>query len=158
MVVKSATKKRLMELGVSEEFAHKLATDRNMTDIKTLSHDEIASILDWELSTLVDPVAYFSYHCLRYTDNPVISNNENCLNLGIPTFQEYVKMYFENSEFEVSDDEWNLYMAFNMFKIAAILQGITGRVRDGTAAGKDADKLFPQTVELANNAWNLINS
>ncbi len=45
MVVKSATKKRLMELGVSEEFAHKLATDRNMTDIKTLSHDEIASIL-----------------------------------------------------------------------------------------------------------------
>ena len=34
-----------MELGVSEEFAHKLATDRNMTDIKTLSHDEIASIL-----------------------------------------------------------------------------------------------------------------
>jgi|TARA_B100001778_G_scaffold326008_1_gene322153 DNA-directed RNA polymerase subunit H (RpoH/RPB5) len=45
MVVKSATKKRLMELGVSEEFAHKLATDRNMTDIKSLSHDEIASIL-----------------------------------------------------------------------------------------------------------------
>ena len=120
--------------------------------------NEIASILDWELSTLGDPVADFSYHCLRYTDNPVISNNENCLNLGIPTFQEYVKMYFENSEFEVSDDEWNLYMAFNMFKIAAILQGITGRVRDGTAAGKDADKLFPQTVELANNAWNLINS
>ena len=45
MVVKSATKKRLMELGVSEEFAHKLATDRNMTDIKSLSHDEIASTL-----------------------------------------------------------------------------------------------------------------
>ena len=43
--VKSATKKRLMELGVSEEFAHKLATDRNMTDIKSLSHDEIASTL-----------------------------------------------------------------------------------------------------------------
>ena len=49
-------------------------------------------------------------------------------------------------------------MAFNMFKIAAILQGITGRVRDGTAAGKDADKLFPQTVELATNAWKLINN
>ncbi|MBT5726641.1 MAG: hypothetical protein HOI75_02320 [Euryarchaeota archaeon] len=45
MVVKSATKKRLMELGVSEEFAHKLATDRNMTDIKAMSSDEIASTL-----------------------------------------------------------------------------------------------------------------
>ena len=45
MVVKSATKKRLMELGVSEEFAHKLATDRNMTDIKGLSSDEIAAVL-----------------------------------------------------------------------------------------------------------------
>jgi hypothetical protein len=45
MVVKSATKKRLMELGVSEEYAHKLATDRNMTDIKNMSHDEVASTL-----------------------------------------------------------------------------------------------------------------
>ena len=45
MVVKSATKKRLMELGVSEEFAHKLATDRNMTDIKAMSSDEVASTL-----------------------------------------------------------------------------------------------------------------
>jgi len=45
MVVKSATKKRLMELGVSEEYAHKLATDRNMTDIKAMSSDEVASTL-----------------------------------------------------------------------------------------------------------------
>jgi DNA-directed RNA polymerase subunit H (RpoH/RPB5) len=45
MVVKSATKKRLMELGVSEDYAHKLATDRNMTDIKNLGHDEVASVL-----------------------------------------------------------------------------------------------------------------
>ena len=45
MVVKSATKKRLMELGVSEEFAHKLATDRNMTDIKSMSHDDVAATL-----------------------------------------------------------------------------------------------------------------
>jgi len=45
MVVKSATKKRLMELGVSDEYAHKLATDRNMTDIKNMSHDDVASTL-----------------------------------------------------------------------------------------------------------------
>ena len=120
--------------------------------------NEIASILDWELSTLGDPIADFSYHCLRYLDNPVLSNEQECLRLGIPTYKNYVKMYFEGSDFDIKPDEWNLYMAFNMFKIAAILQGITGRVRDGTAAGKDADKLFPQTVELATNAWKLINS
>ena len=45
LVVKSATKKRLMEMGISEEYAHKLATDRNMNDIKSLTADEIASVL-----------------------------------------------------------------------------------------------------------------
>ena len=45
MVVKSATKKRLMEMGIAEEYAHKLATDRNMTDIKAMPADEIASVL-----------------------------------------------------------------------------------------------------------------
>ena len=45
MVVKSATKKRLIELGVSDEFAHKLATDRNMADIKAMPADDVAKIL-----------------------------------------------------------------------------------------------------------------
>ncbi len=45
LVVKSATKKRLMEMGIAEEYAHKLATDRNMTDIKAMPADEIASCL-----------------------------------------------------------------------------------------------------------------
>ncbi len=61
MVVKSATKKRLMELGVDEEYAHKLATDRNMADIKQLSIDEVANVVslskdDDKFSSLMDVI------------------------------------------------------------------------------------------------------
>ena len=62
-------------------------------------------------------------------------------------------MYMKNSKFEISENEWNTYMGFSMFKLAAIAQGITGRVRDGTAAGKDADKFFEQTIFLADLGW-----
>lgn len=118
--------------------------------------NQIASILDWELSTLGDPVADFSYHCLQYFINPILSDSNKCKDLNIPNLDEYVKMYMQNSEFEISKNEWNTYMAFSMFKLAAILQGITGRVRDGTAAGKDADKLFPQTMMLADLGWSFV--
>ena len=62
MVVKSATKKRLMELGVSEEYAHKLATDRNMTDIKNMTHDDVASTLG-----ISKDAEEFISTCLLYT-------------------------------------------------------------------------------------------
>ena len=66
--------------------------------------NDIASILDWELSTLGDPIADFSYHCLRYLDNPVLSNEQECLRLGIPTYNDYVDMYFDGSEFDIKPD------------------------------------------------------
>ena len=115
--------------------------------------NKIASILDWELSTLGDPIADFSYHCLQYFINPVLSDAKKCKELNIPDINSYRDMYMENSEFEISESEWNTYMGFSMFKLAAIAQGITGRVRDGTAAGKDADKFFEQTISLAELGW-----
>lgn len=124
--------------------------------IVNTENNNIASILDWELSTLGDPIADFSYHCLQYFINPILSDPQKCKELNIPNLNEYVEMYIENSEFEISESEWNTYMAFSMFKLAAILQGITGRVRDGTAAGKDADKLFPQTLMLADLGWTFV--
>ena len=124
--------------------------------IVNTKNNKIASILDWELSTLGDPVADFSYHCLQYFINPILSDPQKCEDLNIPDLNKYVEMYIENSEFEISENEWNTYMAFSMFKLAAILQGITGRVRDGTAAGKDADKLFPQTLMLADLGWTFV--
>ena len=115
--------------------------------------NKIASILDWELSTLGDPIADFSYHCLQYFINPVLSDAKQCRELNIPDINSYRDMYMKNSEFEISENEWNTYMGFSMFKLAAIAQGITGRVRDGTAAGKDADKFFEQTIFLADLGW-----
>jgi aminoglycoside phosphotransferase (APT) family kinase protein len=119
-------------------------------------NNEVASILDWELSTLGDPVADFSYHCLQYFMNPILTDENKCEELNIPNLKEYVALYMKNSEFDISDDEWNTYMGFSMFKLAAICQGITGRVRDGTAAGKDAEKFMDQTIGLSNFGWTLI--
>lgn len=118
--------------------------------------NKVASILDWELSTLGDPIADFSYHCLQYFMNPILTDENNCKELKIPILKEYVEMYMKNSEFSISDDEWNTYMGFSMFKLAAICQGITGRVRDGTAAGKNAESFFDQTIALSDFGWTLV--
>ena len=117
---------------------------------------KISAILDWELSTLGDPIADFSYHCIQYKLNPVLSNESECKALGIPTEKDYVKMYEEKAEVEIGE-EWNLYMGFNLFKLAAISQGIMGRVRDGTAAGKNADTFGESAIMMADEAWKLIN-
>jgi aminoglycoside phosphotransferase (APT) family kinase protein len=116
----------------------------------------ICAILDWELSTLGDPAADFSYHCIQYKLNEVLSNEKECKSLGIPTEREYLAMYEEKTGYEISK-EWNLYMGFNLFKLAAISQGIMGRVRDGTAAGKNADSFGENAIMMADAAWKLIN-
>ena len=66
------------------------------------------------------------------------------------------EMYEEKTGYQIKS-EWNLYMGFNLFKLAAISQGIMGRVRDGTAAGKNADSFGENAVMMADEAWKLIN-
>ena len=96
-----------------------------MIDLSTF---KICAILDWELSTLGDPAADFSYHCIQYKLNDVLSDEKQCEKLGIPTERQYLEMYEEKTGFQLAK-EWNLYMGFNLFKLAAISQGIMGRVR-----------------------------
>ena len=76
--------------------------------------------------------------------------------MGIPSEMEYLEMYEEKTGYQIKP-EWNLYMGFNLFKLAAISQGIMGRVRDGTAAGKNADSFGENAVMMADEAWKLIN-
>ena len=76
--------------------------------------------------------------------------------MGIPCEMEYLEMYEEKTGYQIAK-EWNLYMGFNLFKLAAISQGIMGRVRDGTAAGKNADSFGENAVMMADEAWKLIN-
>jgi len=116
---------------------------------------EVIAILDWELSTLGDPCADFSYHCMQYRLNPQLSNQDYCKKTGIPTEEEYVNMYCDKTGFDLKE-EWELYMAYNLFKSAGILQGILGRVRDGTAASKHAKDMAARVRPLAESAWKLI--
>ena len=124
-------------------------------DNMILKNNEVVGILDWELSTLGHPIADFSYHCLSWRTQEAFWDQAKLKELGIPTEREYMEMYCENSGKDLSNN-WEFYMAFNMFKIAGILQGILGRVRDGTAASRHAEERGNMVFPLSEAAWSTI--
>jgi aminoglycoside phosphotransferase (APT) family kinase protein len=124
-------------------------------DNMILKNNEVIGILDWELSTLGHPIADFSYHCLSWRTQEAFWDQTKLTELGIPSEREYMEMYCENSGKDLSNN-WEFYMAFNMFKIAGILQGILGRVRDGTAASKHAEERGNMVFPLSQAAWETI--
>ena len=124
-------------------------------DNMILKNNEVIGILDWELSTLGHPIADFSYHCLSWRTQEAFWDQARLKELGIPSEREYMEMYCENSGKDLSKN-WEFYMAFNMFKIAGILQGILGRVRDGTAASKHAEERGNMVFPLSEAAWSTI--
>jgi aminoglycoside phosphotransferase (APT) family kinase protein len=100
----------------------------------------ILAILDWELSTLGHPLADFSYHCMSWHIPPERFRGIAGLDharLGIPSEAEYVAAYCRRTGRE-RIDHWDFYLAYNMFRLAAILQGIMKRALDGTAASPQA--------------------
>jgi aminoglycoside phosphotransferase (APT) family kinase protein len=116
----------------------------------------VAAVLDWELSTLGDPLADFSYLLMQWVlpadgrsglaglDLPV---------LGIPTQAEAVALYCRlTGRDDVPALDW--YFAFNLFRLVGILQGIAGRVRDGTAASPRAVEMASRAPLLAEAAWS----
>ena len=115
----------------------------------------ILAVLDWELSTLGHPLADFAYHCMSWHIPPGQFRGIAGLDyeeLGIPSEQRYIDLYCRRTGREgVSRSDWDFYMAYNLFRIAAILQGIAKRVVDGTAAsahGRDAGSRAPIMAEL----------
>ena len=118
---------------------------------------EVIGVLDWELSTLGHPIADFSYHCLTWRTLPAMSDLKLIKELGIPSEVEYRDMYSEYTGKDLSKN-WEFYMVFNMFKIAAILQGILGRVRDGTASSKHAEERGMQVFPISKAAWNIVET
>jgi len=124
-------------------------------DNMILKDNQVIGILDWELSTLGHPIADFSYHCLSWRTQEAFWDQSKLNELGVPTEKEYMEMYSENTGKDLSKN-WEFYMAFNMFKIAGILQGILGRVRDGTAASKHAEDRGMMVYPLSEAAWSTI--
>lgn len=115
----------------------------------------VIAVLDWELSTLGDPLGDFTYHLMNWVMAPNQRSGLAGLDLkalGIPSQDEYVAMYCElTGRAGLPQTDW--YFAYNMFRLAAILQGIVGRVRDGTAASAHAEANAERVVPLAQAAF-----
>ncbi len=119
---------------------------------------QVIAILDWELSTLGDPLADFSYHGMIYRlpQNLFTGIGGADLNrLGIPGEEEYVSAYCRRTgRNEIAN--WNYYLAYNMFRLAAILQGIMKRHIDGTAASKQAEEMGKLARPFAEHGWKQV--
>jgi aminoglycoside phosphotransferase (APT) family kinase protein len=121
----------------------------------------IIAVLDWELSTLGHPLADFSYHCMSWhiqTSGAARGlGGKDLVALGIPSEREYVQRYCERTgraDIEAVMADWNFYMAYNMFRIAAIVQGIAKRVEDGTASSAQARETAASAKPLSQLAWS----
>ena len=119
---------------------------------------KVLAVLDWELSTLGHPLADFSYHLMMYRMPPtgtVGLTDVNLAEMNIPTEQEYINRYCKTVGRDPAEVTANMdfYVAYNMFRLAAIVHGIRGRVIRGTASNAHA-KAMSSTVEpLAKLAW-----
>ena len=119
----------------------------------------IIAVLDWELSTLGHPLADFSYHCMAWHIPPGVFRGIGGLDhvaLGIPLEHDYVRRYCERTGRSDAQDlaaDWNFYLAYNLFRLASITQGIAKRVVDGTAASAQARSNGGATRALAQMAW-----
>jgi len=123
------------------------------------SEPRIIAVLDWELSTLGHPLADFSYHCMAWHIPPGAFRGIGALDLaslGIPSEADYIRRYCEQTRLTTPGrlaQEWNFYLAYNLFRMAAILQGIGKRVEDGTAASAQAVSAAAGARPLAELAW-----
>ena len=119
----------------------------------------VLAVLDWELSTLGDALADFSYHLMAWHMPPEETGagtgslvGFDLKALGIPSAADYVEMYHARTGFDPRP-HLPAYLAYNFFRIAAILQGIAGRVRDGTATNEHAAAKGQMVRPLAETAW-----
>ena len=118
----------------------------------------IVAVLDWELSTLGHPLADLAYNCIGYhlPDPPHGFANVDFRKLGLPTESEYVAAYCRRTGRERIDD-WNYYVAFSLFRLAAIAQGVYVRGLKGNAANPDFIKMSKSARERAELAWSLVS-
>ena len=124
------------------------------------SEPRILAVLDWELSTLGHPLADFSYHCMAWHIPPGTFRGiggVDLASLGIPSEQDYILRYCERTGLATPEQlapDWNFYLAYNMFRIAAILQGIAKRVEAGTASSAQARASGAGARPMAELAWS----
>ncbi|MBN9426292.1 MAG: phosphotransferase [Burkholderiales bacterium] len=120
----------------------------------------VRAILDWELSTLGHPLADFSYHCMAWHIEPGKFRGIAGLDiaaLGIPSERDYVELYCRRTGRDPAQTlaHWDFFLAYNMFRLAAILQGIMKRHVDGTASSAQALETGRRARPLAELGWSI---
>ncbi len=116
---------------------------------------KVLAVLDWELSTLGHPLGDFSYHLMMYRMPPMMIAGLLGADLGalnIPSEAEYVAAYCRRTGRD-SIPHLDFYMAFNLFRLAAICHGIKGRLVRGTAASANAEDMVKGMPILAELGW-----
>lgn len=117
----------------------------------------VIAVLDWELCTLGDPLADFTYHLMNWVlpgsdpSRGALIDIKDMKAYGIPTMEEYVDLYCKHTGRD-GLPEVSYYFAYNAFRLAAICQGIVGRVRDGTANSAEAESMAARVRPLAEFA------
>ena len=115
----------------------------------------VVAVLDWELATLGHPLADFAYHCLMYRVPASLHigfGGEDPTTLGLPGEADYVAAYAARTgRAAIPAMDW--YMAFNLFRFAAIIHGIRGRIIRGTAASAQAQEAASRFADVAALAW-----
>jgi aminoglycoside phosphotransferase (APT) family kinase protein len=116
----------------------------------------ILAVLDWELSTLGHPLADFSYHCMSWHISPGQFRGIAGLDLealGIPSQEQYIAAYCARTGAAIRPEDFNFYLAYNMFRLAGIMQGIMKRYVDGTAASPQALQNGKAARPMAELGW-----
>ena len=125
-----------------------------------LTEPRILAVLDWELSTLGHPLADFAYHCMTWRFDPGQFRGlagADFKALGIPTESEYVAAYCRRvGRATISPQEFEYYMAFGMFRLVGILQGIMARALQGNASNQNALDAGRRARPLAEAAWQQV--
>lgn len=124
------------------------------------SEPRVLAVLDWELSTLGHPLADFAYHAMMYRMPPHVVaglGGMDPVSLGIPSEAEYVRAYCRRTG-RYNIPGYDFYIAFNLFRLAAIIHGIKGRLIRGTAASANARsrvEALPTVTALAREAMEM---
>ena len=115
----------------------------------------VVAVLDWELSTLGDPLADFSYFLMNWVTEPEGRSGVKGLTgpeTGIPTIEQVVERYCAATGRDgVPQLDW--YFAYNLFRLTGIVQGIKKRIIDGNASSAQAARMAERVPELAAAAW-----
>jgi aminoglycoside phosphotransferase (APT) family kinase protein len=120
----------------------------------------IVAVLDWELSTLGHPLADFAYHCMVWRILPGVFRGlagTDFAALGIPNERDYLDLYRRRTgRAAIAERDWEYYIAYNLFRIAAIAQGVMARALQGNASSAEAMQTGRAARPLAELAWSQV--